>query len=1123
MNILHSALRHSGVRMSIHSLRQGSGRVLLALSMGLGLAGLHTACVKNDSSYTDPAPAISGFYVSKTEGFPDLVKNVPIPVGGTAWFRANFGVKDGTAVITPGNITVVSNKAFPISGINSTTTYTLTVTSGSGKKTTDTVTVTVLSAPSGLTYAHEDATYYAGVRIADNPVATITGDAPITYTVNPPLPNGLTLNPATGTISGTPAAEKTQGTYTVTATNTIIASSTTRDLKITVAATPISFSASPTTLAPGSSTVLTWDANSVPGTFSAVSITANPADITLPATFALAGTANVTPVVTTTYTLTATPSGGGAAITKTSDVTVGSAPVRFTSFSATPAKLVLGQTTNLAWSYTGLALELTLDGTNVLGSLGKTVTPYGRQKYTLAGSNLLGGDAATLKVGAKGLYHVAGSFSSGTGNVDGGPDAVTGMSTARFYRPNAITWDEKANDGTMIVADYTNNLIRRITPDRKVTTIAGTPGVGGVAGTNTETSSLITPRNTAVDPVTGDIYVGGENYTTKRLLKLTLNGDGTYTPSLVTGFTFNTNAFVIDASRKMYFIDFATAAGNLYTMDLTSATPTPTLVASLTANGVVAATAMAKDFNGGRKLLYVACSTTGVNKIMKVDVSGTSPVVSLFAGAGAQGYADNAVATAGLLNGPSGVSVDDSGNVYIADSFNWAIRMVPVSGPLQNALITIAGKTGTATEGYAPSATTWDGTATMPTCNTASLARPYYVAARGNGAAGTKLYVADATGSTYTVQAIREIVVTSPSAGQLTWTLDDATKPAGYAYAGGPRIVGTAIDEVGARARFNLSTPPPTQTFSANLATLPDGSKTFAADTGNNQVRIIAADGTVSTLKDTTFYAPKGVAVQVDPVTKVLVALFVADTGTTKKLRKFTPNADGTFTEATFAVAGGTYPVAPNHSGLAVDSVTGMIYATDSSAKVFKIDVATGASTDFVAATGTNPTGIALAADGSVWVSVTGANQVKKYDATGTLQLTVGTGVITTNPVPVWIDGNATTAQLTGPVGIVAAGNFVYVTNYVNSQSNPQNGIRVIDAAGNVTTLLGYASSTTIPNLMGLKPGLLNPETSGGSLATKSMTGAVVFVPQGLAVNSDGDLIISTPHSVYQLVAPADL
>jgi hypothetical protein len=554
-------------------------------------------------------------------------------------------------------------------------------------------------------------------------------------------------------------------------------------------------------------------------------------------------------------------------------------------------------------------------------------------------------------------------------------------------------------------------------------------------------------------------------------------------------------------------------------MDLTAATPAPVLVANLSSNGVIAATAMAKDFNGGRKLLYVACSTTGVNKIMKIDVSGASPVVSLFAGAGAQGYADNAVATSGLLNGPNGVAVDDSGNVYIADSFNCAIRMVPVSGALAGSLITIAGKTAPFAEGYASSAITWDGTTTLPTSTTASLARPYNVAVRGNGAAGTKLYVADATGSSFTVQAIREITVSSPSAGQLTWTLDDPSMPAGHAYAGGPRIValGGTQDGVGARARFNFGTA-----FGANLATLPDGTKTFAADTGNNQVRIIAADGTVTTLKDATFtnvvfFTPKGVALQFDPSTKALVALFVADTGTTKKLRKFTPNADGTFTEATFTVSGGTYPATPNHAGLAVDSVAGMVYATDASAKVFKIDASTGACTDFVTATGSNPTGIALAGDGSVWVSVTGAFQVKKYDATGTLQSTIGTGVAG------WVDGVPGTAQFAAPLGIAASGNFIYVTNYTNSQSSSQNGIRAIDAStGNVTTLLGYATSTTNPSLMGQKPGLLNPETSGGSTAEKSLKGAVVYVPQGLAANADGDLMVSTPYSVYQVVAPAN-
>ena len=145
----------------------------------------------------------------------------------------------------------------------------------------------------------------------------------------------------------------------------------------------------------------------------------------------------------------------------------------------------------------------------------------------------------------------------------------------------------------MIVADYSNNLIRRITPDRTVTTIAGTPGVAGTAGTHADLTTLLTPRNAAVDPVTGDIYVGGEGYTTKRLLKLTPNGDGTYTPSAVPGFALNTNAMVIDSNRVMHFVEFNSGSGNYYTMDLTAGTPTPILVANLFASGVSSATARA--------------------------------------------------------------------------------------------------------------------------------------------------------------------------------------------------------------------------------------------------------------------------------------------------------------------------------------------------------------------------------------------------------------------------------------------------------------------------------------------------------------------------------------------------
>ncbi|WP_243316245.1 putative Ig domain-containing protein [Geothrix paludis] len=1102
--------------MSIQSLRQRAGRALMALSLGasLGLGALQLACAKNDSSYEHPAPAISSFQVSQTNSFPtDPTKRKTaesIAVGGSVWCLANFGAKDGSATVAPGNIPVTSNVPFQITNITTSTIYTLTVTSGDGQKTTATISVTVLTVPSGLVYANEDATYYVDLQIPSNGPTAIVGSAPITYSVDPALPAGLVLDANTGIITGTPQVSTPQAAYTVKAANTV--GSTTRPLKITVAATPLTFGINPTAIYLGSSAILSWDASSVPGVFSAVTISANPADATLgTGPFSLSGTKNVSPIATTTYTLTATPANGGAPVIRNAGVTVGPAPVTITSFSYAPTKIFYGGSTTLSWSYTGLPDVLTLNGANALGSLSADVTPLRRQSFTLVGSNNLGGDTRTIKVPSKGLHHIAGSFSSGRGNVDGGVDALTGFSTARFYRPNAVVWDEKANDGTMVVADYSGNLVRRITPDRKVTTIAGTPGLVGNQAVQTDTTTLLTPRNMAVDPVTGDIYVGGEGYTIKRLLKLAPNGDGTYTPSLVAGFTLNTNALVIDANRMMYFVEFSASAGNFYTMDLTSASPAPTLVANLYTSGVSSATAMARDFSGGRKLLYVVCS----NKVMKIDLSGASPVATLFAGTGTAGFADNASAASGLLRGPQGVSADTTGNVYIADRDNFAVRMVPASGPLAGALITIAGRTGTAGEGYASSSITLDGTANLPTSTTACLSNVYYVLAQGDGAAGSRIFVADA-GAGFDNQAIRVMTVSSPSAGQLTYTLDDPSKPAGYAHAGSPRVVGYA-DGVGVNAKFTFG-----NASGANLATLPDGSLTFAADTVNNLVRVIASDGTVTTLKDATatniaFSTPKSVAVQVNPTTKALVALFVGDTGATKKLRKFTPNGDGTFTEAVFTVSGGTYPASPNHAGLAVDSTNGLVYATDATlARVFRIDPATGVSSDFVAAPGTNPTGIAVAANGSVWVSVTGASQVKCFDASGALLLTVGTGTAG------WADGSASTAQFAAPIGIATAGSIVYVANYTGSQTSPQNGIRAIDAVtGDVTTLLGAAASTTNQTLFGLKPGYLNPDNTGNN-ASKSLLGAVLYGPQGLSANADGDLMVSTPHSVYQVVAPAN-
>jgi sugar lactone lactonase YvrE len=86
--------------------------------------------------------------------------------------------------------------------------------------------------------------------------------------------------------------------------------------------------------------------------------------------------------------------------------------------------------------------------------------------------------------------------------------------------------------------------------------------------------------------------------------------------------------------------------------------------------------------------LYVADS--GNNRIRKITPDGT---VSTVAGNGTAGYVDGPAATA-EFNGPIGLAVSSSGDIYVADTYNDVIRMITTAGEVT----TIAGG---GTPGYA--------------------------------------------------------------------------------------------------------------------------------------------------------------------------------------------------------------------------------------------------------------------------------------------------------------------------------------------------------------------------------------------------------------------------------------
>jgi len=109
------------------------------------------------------------------------------------------------------------------------------------------------------------------------------------------------------------------------------------------------------------------------------------------------------------------------------------------------------------------------------------------------------GNNVIRKITSKGgVTTLAGSGKRGSANA-------TGLD-ASFNQPQALAVDA---NGNVFVADEGNNLIRKITPAGVVTTVAGTGGRGNTNGIGTA-ASFDGPAGIAVDDK-GNIYVGDSN------------------------------------------------------------------------------------------------------------------------------------------------------------------------------------------------------------------------------------------------------------------------------------------------------------------------------------------------------------------------------------------------------------------------------------------------------------------------------------------------------------------------------------------------------------------------------------------------------------------------------------
>jgi sugar lactone lactonase YvrE len=236
------------------------------------------------------------------------------------------------------------------------------------------------------------------------------------------------------------------------------------------------------------------------------------------------------------------------------------------------------------------------------------------------------------RIDSKGmLVNVVGTGASGYSG-DGGP-----ATKAKMNIPAGLTFDKQGN---LYIADRANHRVRKVDKKGIITTVAGngTAGFSGDGGPATQ-ASLNLPSGVAVDPK-GNLYISDRSNNRVRVV-----------------------------NTKGIIKTFAGTGSDGYHGD-----NMPALKATLDKPFGLA---LDKDNN-----LYIA--DRGNNRIRKVDSSG---LISTVAGDGGFYYiGDNGPAYRASIAGPTGVTVDDRGNVYIADRSNNRIRMVDKLGMIRTVM-----------------------------------------------------------------------------------------------------------------------------------------------------------------------------------------------------------------------------------------------------------------------------------------------------------------------------------------------------------------------------------------------------------------------------------------------------
>lgn len=578
---------------------------------------------------------------------------------------------------------------------------------------------------------------------------------------------------------------------------------------------------------------------------------------------------------------------------------------------------------------------------------------------------------------------------------------------------------------------------------RVVTTIAGSGGTGNADGTGTS-ASFNFPAGIAIDDFDNLYVVDQDNHTIR---KVTSEGIvSVFAGSGTSGFADGNGTSAQFSDPKDITID---DAGNLFLADFENhrirkitTSGDVTTVAGNGSMGSADGTGTDASFNFPASItvdengnLYVADQDN--HSIRKITSDG---VVSLLAGGSSEGFADGS-GTDAQFNDPKDIITDDDGNLYVADFENHRIRKVTADGDVT----TLAGSGSTGAV---------DGTGTD-----ASFNFPAGIAIDD----ANNLYVVDQNNHgirKVTQSGIVTFFVGSGTSGSMDGTGTSAlfNEPKDITIDGDGNLYVADFKNHTIRKVTGPSTTltgDPTGESGTHFVTLTAEDGNGGSDvqdfeiivSGGNQAPQFTSsaltsisEGDFYTYTITTFDSDDNSVTITAPILPGWLSLRVDNTASVETLAggSGSGTSDGTGTSAQF-----NFPLGMD------DDEEGNIYVVDKgNSSIRKVDPQ-GVVTTFFGGPGLlRPTGISLDDSGNLFVADNMAHKILKIDENGVLTTFAGSGSESTQ------DGTGTGASFTAPYDLVVDDNGNLFVTELDGYT-----IRKITSGGVVTTFAGSGSN----------------------------------------------------------------